>query len=105
MSEEKLTRRGLLGLMMATPVCALALSACGKKTEPDSCQDVAALSDADKATRTALQYVDRAPDKERRCALCTYWQPPKDPADCGGCQLVKGPIHPNGYCSSFAAKV
>ena len=24
--------------------------------------------------------------------------------ECGGCTLVKGPIHPQGYCNSWAAK-
>lgn len=99
-----LTRRATLKLLLAAPLCASVLSACGKKTEPDSCQDVSALSDADKAGRSALSYTDRAPEKERRCDLCTYWQPPKDAAECGGCQLVKGPIHPHGFCTAFSAK-
>jgi hypothetical protein len=102
--RDKLTRRSTLKLLVAVPLCAAVVSACGKKTEPDSCQDTAGLNDADKATRTTLQYNDRSPEKYRHCAVCTYWQAPKDVAQCGGCQLVKGPIHPNGFCTAFAAK-
>jgi hypothetical protein len=102
--RDKLTRRSTLKLMVAVPLCAAVVSACGKKTEPDSCKDTAGLNDADKATRTTLQYTDRSPEKDRRCAACTYWQPNQDVAQCGGCQLVKGPIHPHGFCTAFAAK-
>ena len=100
----RITRRATLRLLVVAPFCASVLSACGKKTEPDSCEDVSALSDADKAGRAALNYTDRAPEKARRCDACTYWQPPQDPASCGGCQLVKGPIHPHGFCTAFSAK-
>jgi hypothetical protein len=104
MHNEKLTRRTTLKVLLAVPLATGVLSACGKKTEPDSCQDVAGLSDADKATRTSLSYTDRAPEKDRHCSVCTYWQPAKDPAECGGCTLVKGPIHPNGFCTAYQKK-
>jgi hypothetical protein len=81
--RDKLTRRSTLKLLVAVPLCAAVVSACGKKTEPDSCQDTAGLNDADKATRTTLQYNDRSPEKDRHCAVCTYWQAPKDVAQCG----------------------
>ena len=80
------------------------LAACGKKTEPDSCSDVMALSDAEKMARTALQYTDRSLQADKHCALCNLYQPSSDPAKCGSCQIVKGPIHPKGYCTAFVAK-
>ena len=101
---DSITRRATLKLLVAVPLAAAVVSACGKKTEPDSCQDLAGVSDADKATRSALQYTDRSPEKDRRCTACTYWQAPKDVAECGGCQLIKGPIHPAGFCTAFAVK-
>ncbi len=104
MSEAKISRRTALGLFVATPVCVGVLSACGKKTEPDSCTDVSALNDGEKSARSALQYVDHAPDAAKVCGVCQFYQAPKEPADCGGCQIVKGPIHPKGYCTGFAAK-
>ena len=104
MRDSKLTRRATLQILVAAPVASALLSACGKKTEPDSCQDVSALSDAEKTGRTALQYVDKSPHADKFCSACNFWQPPGDPAQCGACQLVKGPIHPKGFCTAFAAK-
>jgi hypothetical protein len=104
MRENQPTRRAMLGLLVAAPWASTLLTACGKKTEPDSCQDIAALSDADKTTRTALQYTDRSPTVDKQCLKCNFWQAPPDPAQCGGCQLVKGPIHPKGTCTAFAPK-
>jgi High potential iron-sulfur protein len=103
MRDAKLSRRHALTVLGAVPVAA-ALAACGKKSEPDSCSDVSALSDADKTGRTALQYVDKSTDAAKRCEVCSLYQPAPDAAQCGGCQVVKGPIHPKGYCNAFAAK-
>lgn len=104
MSDRTISRRATLSLFAATPVLAGVLSACGKKTEPDSCMDVTGLSDADKASRSALQYVDRSPDVAKVCNVCQFYQAPADVVQCGGCQLIKGPVHPRGSCSGFAAK-
>lgn len=103
MQDKQLSRRRMLRLLAAAP-CAAALSACGKKTEPDSCQDVSALSDGEKSARSALQYTDRSMLKDKHCNICNFWKPPADPAQCGGCQLVRGPVHPKGYCNSFAPR-
>ena len=104
MRERELTRRAALVRLTVLPLTVGLLSACGKKTEPDSCQDVSKLSDAEKTSRSTLQYTDKAPSADRQCHACNFWQPPGDPAQYRGCQLVKGPIHPNGYCTAFAAK-
>lgn len=104
MREQQLSRRATLRLLVVAPVAAAVLTGCSKKTEPDSCQDVSALSDAEKASRAALQYVDNSPYPEKYCADCNFWQPAKEPGLCGGCQLVKGPVHPKGYCTAFAPK-
>lgn len=102
--QKTLNRRETIRLLVVTPLMAAGLSACGKKSEPDSCSDVSALSEGEKTGRTALQYTDKSPQADKRCDVCTYYQPSSDPAACGGCQLVKGPIHPKGYCTAFAAK-
>ena len=101
MRDDKLSRRGALCVLGAVPLLSLG---CGKKTEPDSCNDVSALGDAEKSARSALQYVDRSPQADKHCDQCSLYQPASDPAACGGCQVVKGPIHPKGYCTAFAAK-
>jgi hypothetical protein len=109
MRDDKLSRRRVLRVLGAVPVILGAaggglLAACGKKTEPDSCTDVMALGDAEKAARSALQYVDKSPQADKRCELCSLFQASSDPATCASCQVVKGPIHPKGYCTAFAAK-
>ena len=104
MRENQPSRRAMLGLLAATPWVPALLAGCGKKTEPDSCQDVSALGDAEKTARSALQYTDTGP-ADKQCNKCNFWQAPADPAQCGGCQLVKGPIHPKGSCTAFAVKV
>ena len=102
--RKTLNRRETIRLLTVTPLIAIGLSASGKKSEPDSCSDLTGLTDGDKTARAALQYTDKSPQPDKRCDLCQYYQAKSDPAACGGCQLVKGPIHPKGYCTAFAAK-
>jgi hypothetical protein len=106
--DDDCSRRSALKVLGVFPIltsaAGFALVACGKKTEPDSCSDVNALSDAEKMARSALQYTDRSLQADKRCQLCNLYQPPSDPSQCGGCQIVKGPIHPKGYCTAFVAK-
>lgn len=101
MRDDKLSRRSALCVLGAIPLLSVA---CGKKSEPDSCNDVSTLGEPEKMARSALQYVDKSPHADKRCDLCSLYQPAGDPASCGGCQVVKGPIHPKGYCTAFAAK-
>ena len=46
--ENTLNRRQTIRLLAAAPLMATALSACGKKTEPDRCDNLAGLSDGEK---------------------------------------------------------
>jgi hypothetical protein len=106
--DDKCSRRSALKVLGAVPILTSAagalLAACGKKTEPDSCLDVGALSEPEKMARSALQYSDRSTLADKRCLLCNLYQAPPDPSQCGTCQIVKGPIHPKGYCTAFVAK-
>ena len=86
MRDDKLSRRGALCVLGAIPLLSVA---CGKKSEPDSCNDVSALGEAEKSARSALQYVDKSPFGDKRCEICSLYQPASDPASCGGCQVVK----------------
>lgn len=108
MRDDECSRRSALKVLGVIPIfssaAGVALAACGKKSEPDSCSNVNALSDAEKMARTALQYTDTAPQPDKRCQLCNLYQPSSDPSQCGGCQIVKGPIHPKGYCTAFVVK-
>ena len=106
MRDDKRSRRSALKVLAAVPMLGSAvLMACGKKSEPDSCNDVGALSEPEKMARSALQYSDRSPQPDKHCKECNLYQAPPDPSQCGTCQIVKGPIHPQGYCTAFVKKV
>jgi hypothetical protein len=108
MRDDKVSRRGALRVLGTLPLLGVGagavLTGCGKKTEPDSCSDVSALNDAEKTARSALQYTDRSPHGDKRCDLCNLYLPASDVSQCGGCQIVKGPIHPKGYCTAYVPK-
>ena len=63
-----------------------------------SCMDTSGLTDADIAMRGQVNYVDMTPDPEKTCANCQLYTAPEAGMQCGGCTVVKGPIHPKGYC-------
>jgi len=100
--RDSLSRRNLLVLSGAGAV-SLVAAACGKGP-PSSCMDVSSLSPDDKAARGALSYVDKSTDPAKECTKCAQWVAPASIDQCGTCKVVKGPIHPNGSCKSFAAK-
>ena len=82
---------------------AIGVVACSKaKASAFVCTDVSALSDEDRAARLRLAYADKAPNPEKDCSHCVQFL--EAPEGCGACKLVRGPIHPNGTCKSFAAK-
>jgi len=68
-----------------------------------SCTDTSGLTEQELATRENLGYVDESPDPEKLCSNCQFYQPAGE-GECGGCTLIKGPIHPDGYCNSWVAK-
>ena len=84
-------------------------AAAGGTTAADPCNDLSALSEADRQQaqqmRQTLGYVSETPYEDKRCDNCQFWQAPVGSAPCGGCQLIKGPIHAEGYCNSWAAPV
>lgn len=80
----------------------ITLQAC-KRSEPASCIHVMGLNAADTELRKTLQYVDRTPIPSEPCNHCVQWIAPDDSSKCGGCKIMKGPVHPRGYCKLFAA--
>lgn len=74
-------------------------------SETEACNDLSGLSEQEVSQREQLQYVAQSPKEEQICANCQFWQPSEDEATaCGGCQLIKGPIHPNGWCQTWSPK-
>jgi hypothetical protein len=78
--------------------------ACKKAHAAFTCTDTSGLSFDETTARTTLAYADGAADPKRTCVRCTQWIPAKEDGTCGGCKVLKGPVHPNGTCKSFAAK-
>lgn len=117
--SETLTRRNFIQRMAVVGtavVGATGLAACRPKEGADTagggeaalaCDDVSALTEDEKATRTSLAYVDISTTEGKNCTNCQQHQPDAANAEgaCGKCLVVPGPIHPLGYCSSWTEKV
>ena len=71
------------------------------KLSGDPCNDVSGLSDADLATRKQYSYTGQTPNQDKFCSNCLHWHPATGSGPCGTCELVKGPINPNGYCDQW----
>lgn len=66
-------------------------------------QDSSAMTASDVQKRKQLGYVDQTPIADNYCANCALYLQPKEGSTKGGCQLFKGPVEPNGYCTYWAA--
>lgn len=66
------------------------------------CMDTTGLTEQEIAMRNSLAYVDDTPDPTKNCLNCSLYLAAAEGAACGGCNLLKGPIAPNGYCISWA---
>ena len=94
-------RRNVLRVLAFGVVAAPVLVAC-KKTL--TCDDTNSLPTADVQARAGALYVDKAADPMKACNNCNFFKPVGAEA-CGGCLVLKGPIHPNGTCKLWAAKI
>jgi hypothetical protein len=81
----------------------LAVSAGCKGSAPSSCNDTTKLTPEDAAARKALAYVDATPEPGKVCLKCIQYIPAPAADQCAGCKVLKGPIHPNGYCRVYVA--
>ncbi len=120
-SRREFLRRAALGAVAASPLAGVLLSAAGAEaqdkpgSEPSTkpgkkpsqaltCTDETGLTDAEKAVRASLKYVDKADDPAKACKLCQLYKAAADDKSCGGCVIMKGPIHPDGSCASWVKK-
>ena len=105
MKKNTLSRRRLLGgTVQLAVVGSVPTLLHGCKKAELSCEDASGLNEEDAALRASLEYRDGSPHGEtKKCGNCAFFiAGEKD--ECGRCTLVKGPIHPRGYCNSWAAK-
>ncbi len=115
--NERLTRRGFLAKAAAVGALTVGagyLSACkpsadtakspGEQAGGGACDDLSALTDAEKSTREGLGYVDKSTVAGKNCKNCSLYQPEKYAEGCGGCTVMKGPVLDEGYCTAWALK-
>ena len=103
--SDALSRRRFLATTAGAIGVIPILSACGggAPTTAAACEGYDALSEADLATRAALNYVDKSPKPAEICASCRLYNAPAAESACGGCQLFAGPVTAAGYCTGWAA--
>ena len=106
MKNDKMGRREAvkraLQVLGAAAIAPAVLSGCGGEDEL-SCTDTAGLTPAEVQMRQGQSYVDHSPKPAENCANCNFYQAAQA-NQCGSCTVVKGPIHPEGYCNLWAAK-
>ncbi len=96
--ESRVDRRGLLLCSAALGASTLAPACKRSETCPPF-----TLAAEDAKLRETLHYTDRSPNPDKLCNGCQQYLQNTD-ADCGGCKLMKGLVHPAGYCAAFSAK-
>ena len=72
--------------------------------ESFTCMDTTGLTEAEVEMRTTLKYVDKSTEEGKQCDNCALWVAAAEGSQCGTCQTVKGPIHPEGYCTIWAQR-
>jgi hypothetical protein len=100
--SAELSRRELLGGAVVGIGALVGLAGCSRQ-KAFTCADVSGLAVDQILARNTLAYVDISPNTEKTCVGCTQYIEASSEG-CGTCKVVKGPIHPNGYCKSFASK-
>jgi hypothetical protein len=76
----------------------------GKSTSKEPCTDISGLTDQEKQTRIVNHYVGDSTIEGKECDGCSFFIKPAFEDPCGTCQIVKGPIDPDGYCTAWVAK-
>jgi len=80
------------------------LLGCGKKVAVcNGDTQLSGLSDVERTTRSTLKYQDQSPEAAKNCTNCLQFQPAGE-GQCGACKVLKGPVAPQGYCTTWAAK-
>lgn len=112
-SMDQISRKDFLfkGLVTGAAVAGAGaiLAACKKEEQAAEapgvfCDDTTGLSPEDIQQRKNLQYVEKTADPAKRCDNCALYVAPEPGASCGACNLLKGPINPAGYCTSWVQK-
>ena len=112
-SRRKMLRilKGSAAVLTCAAIAPSILSGCQKKSTTDhkenlenlpiDCPDTDNLGQEVLAQRKLLNYVDTSSIPTRTCSNCKLYTNPSSSSHCGGCQVLPGPVHPRGYCSSW----
>lgn len=71
----------------------------------DPCNDFTGVSAEELDKRKKLGYVDKSAVPGNSCSNCGLYIPFTDDSGCGKCLLFKGPVHAEGHCIQYVAKV
>ena len=70
------------------------------------CDDTAGLTADEIKRRKELKYTDRAGQAQQTCGGCMHLQPvPGSNSPCKRCSVLAGPVHVDGWCSAWVARV
>ncbi len=89
--------------LVKTSIIGLTLAAGNSIFAGPKCDDTKGLKPDEIKQRKDLKYTDNSPNPKQNCANCALYVPPKG-GPCGGCNLIKGPVSPEGWCTSWVAK-
>ena len=108
MAQRPLSRRDFIERAAVLGIASAGLGAfvgaCTSGGGTLTCTDTTGLADAGPAGPSGASVRRRlARGGEELPQLPAYT--PAAEGECGGCTVVKGPIHPQGYCTSWAEKV
>jgi hypothetical protein len=93
MNERELARRRLLGQAAAALPVLLAMPLLATTTP----------ARAGSGRKEDFHYQDH-PNEGKHCANCVAFTPPPSGQEFGACNIIAGPISPNGWCMAFTPK-
>lgn len=103
--KEFLKRAGIVGATLVVgPAVFQACKQEEKKAQGPKCDDVTGLTPEEIEQRKNLQYTDNSPDPNKLCQNCALYVLPEGNSPCGKCNLIKGPVSPMGWCTSWVPK-
>lgn len=101
-ASPRIGRRRALAVLVATGG-AVVIGCGGGEASSLHCDDVSGLSANDADFRRGQGYVARSTRPGRSCDTCNFYEAGA-PAACGECTLIRGPIHPAGYCNLWVER-
>jgi hypothetical protein len=108
--KNKIDRRFFLQACCSSMLVVIGASSCETKekktvTSTNPCFDYSGLADEDLKKRKSLGFVEKAPTENKHCGNCNLWLPAQQGEQCGKCQLFKGPVAAESYCTYWAPQI